>query len=286
MSDFLLTEEARKLAGLSKAKFEELLTDSDGKLKENAGDLYLKAVSEKVSILEQEQYNKGIRQKGTAIERAIKPLFDKYGVQAGTAEEGIEALIGAIEAKPPTGGGNLTKDELVKLKEFQELLDENLALIKAEKEQAESKYAQLSQSITEERTQSAVMRRAFDVLTSKNAVFGQNPMDQLKVILNGSGVFSKVKVEGDSVKLVDQDGNPLRDDHKNPISFDDYISETWTSMGLQFSDTGSDAPPRSGRKPTESNVNPANLREALANAKDPAERAKLLKQAAAAMRKG
>jgi hypothetical protein len=225
-----------KLSGKNIDDLKELLQDEEGELKEDAQKIFVETVVTKFKDSEktakEQQYNRGIREKGQAIEKALKPLFDKHKIDASTAEEGITELAEKLkQAKPSTDDpATLDKDKLRKLPAFQEILNEELSVKDQKIEELQEQYNSYVSNIQTRELTNSVKSEALKILEKNKARFSGDTTDakagDIDFHLKAIGI-DRFKVDGDEIIPVDQDGNQLRDDAKNLVSFDEYIKSNW-----------------------------------------------------------
>lgn len=299
MDNVLFSGELASLAGLSTDALKSKLADEEGNLKEGAAQTFASLVLDKFKAQEREakeqHYQRGIREKGEAIEAALKPLLKQYDVNAGRAEEAIQELAEKIKGQPPTGGGNeLTKEEIAKHPAFKSLLEERTTDVVAkwqEKHTAlQSEYDQFKQAATREKLANTVRANTRAILEKE----GRQPHYGTKGANAAINMFwayhglDNVKIaEDDTPQMLDKDGNVLRDEMSNPVSFDKFVESNWI-LGFKEA-AGNGSPPhqpgRSGGQSAPNLSDRAAFDNAYNAAKTPQEKAELLKARAEALRK-
>ena len=244
-------ELAGKLAGQSPEQLQAALFEGEGeeqKLKDNAEETFHNLILDKFKGAERDklkgEVGRAIRERMESLEQAAKPLFERFEINADRIEDGLQTLSEKIPGKPSKDGKpqELTTDQIKKLPAYQQLLDEEIAAQKAKTEEWERKYSDYVTETQRSQVVTAAREKALSVLDGKNAVWGQDKAQQLNYFFKAIGTdHLSVDDEGNLV-LTDSDGNPLRDDARNRVSFQDYILNEWKNAGYTFHE----APPGSG----------------------------------------
>lgn len=295
--DILFSGEFASLAGLDEEALKAQLQTEDGQLKADAAKIFSNLVLDKFKTQErtakEQQYNRGIREAKEAAERAAKPLFQKYGVDAAMFEDAIQELSEKLgQAGTPSGDPQeLTKEQIAKHPAFKELLEGHtndiVAKWKQKHEAAIQEYEQFKASTTREKVANAVMSKTRQALEAdgRQPIYGtKGPEEALKQFWGYHG-FAHIRLAEDGQpELLDKDGNILRDEMSNPVSFDKFIESNWI---LGFKDAaGNGSPPHGGRSGgSNAPLRQSDFKARMEAAKTPAERAELLKQMAEKMRK-
>lgn len=243
-----------KLSGKKIDDLKALLQTEEGETKEDAAKIFCDTVVTKFRDAEkaakEQQYNRGIREKGEAIEKSLKPLFKKYSVESSTAEEGIEQLAEKLKEGPSMGDpADLDKEKLRKLPAFQELLNEELQVKDKAIQNLQKEYEDFKSDIHTKTLSEAVKKSALKVLEKSNARFSGDGVDEkmedINFYLKAIGVSNFKQTDDGELIPVDGDGNQLRDDAKNLVSFDDYIKKNWR---FGFDNVPKDRNPSSAQK--------------------------------------
>jgi len=239
------------LAGLPADELKDRLTSEDGEIKQDAGKTFAQIVTGKFKAVEKEraenQYKRGLREKGESIEKVLKPIFEKFEIKDfSKAEEAIQELTERLNKQSTGGDGTtdpqqLTEDELKKLPIFQQALDKAISKKDEAIESLRSEYDKYKTTTERQRIAAQVRDKAATVLKQKKAAFGEDEAGQLDFFFKAVG-YDNFRVGDDGIELVDSDGNPLRDQNSNRITFDNYIVNQWKKAGYTFHD----APPGSG----------------------------------------
>lgn len=273
-----------KLAGWSEDDAKAALLNEDGEAKAEAVEVFTDRVKNKFAEINKNQYDRGIREKAKAIEKALKPIFDKYGINSERVEDGLNELTEqlATAGTEKTDPAKLTADDIKKLPVFQTVLDDAVGKLKNDLAAIQSEYEGYKSTVQREKISGTVSAKARAVLEASKAAFAQNASSQVDFFIRAIGTQQFNVTETGDVELLDKDGQPLRDDHSNRVSFDDYIRTQWQNAGYGFHDTTDPATSQPGTKPAGGlNVTQANAADLLrAAGNDKAKRAEILNQLA------
>lgn len=255
-----LNEElAVRLSGKKADELKTLISNEEGEPKDNAAELFADLVKDKFLTVERDRaenaYKRGIKEKAEAIEAALKPLFKAHGIHADKVEEGLTELSDKLKNVKPGKSGTtdepqeLTKDDIKKLPAYQELLDEDLSKVRAQVDEWKAKYSDFTSQVEREKVIATAREKALSILDGKNAVWGDDKARQLDFFFRAVGTDNLSINDKGELELLDSDGQPLRDDSRNRITFENFILDSWQTAGYRFHD----APPESGsagaRKP-------------------------------------
>lgn len=230
-------ELASRLSGKSIEELKAELYNEEGtELKENYQDVFMSFVTDKFKKVGTDNYNRGIKKKGQDIEKALAGLLEKHSVsEFSTTEEAIEALTEKLEEAPPKGDtSKLDIEKLKKLPAYQQALDEALKLKNEEIESWKGKYEEQVNQSKVKQFHEKVIEGWINELTAEgvNARFsGDSPNQMREDVLfqiNGMGGFDMLgQDENGNIIPIDQDGNQLRDDASNPITFGQFAKSNW-----------------------------------------------------------
>lgn len=288
MTNLFLSKDLIKLSGQSEDDLKALLLSEEGELKENAPELYAKVVLDKFKAESREQFNRGVREKGNAVEKAATELFSTFGIQSEKVEEGLKQLAQELQGRvQKSDPANLKPDDIRKLPAFQSILDETVSKVNQELNTIKSEYERYKTNVVRERTMSVVQSKVREVLEKSNAAFSENPSTQLGFFLKAIDTRPfQVDTTG-NVVITNEDGTPIRDDFGNKLDFHDYVVNQWKAAGYGFKQAPDPVPNPSakngGNQKAYSSLQSA--QEALQAARNPEERAKILKEMAALSRK-
>lgn len=284
---FFLTKDLVRLSGLNEDDLKALLANEEGELKPDAANLYSKAVLDKFKTESREQFNRGVREKGNAVEKAASALFQTYEIESDKVEEGLKQLAEKLQGgtgKPDPQA--LTVDEIRKAPAFHIALDDAVAKYRKELDTVKGEYESFKGNITREKTIQTIYQKGREVLERSNAAFSDNPTTQLSFFFKAldTNLF-KIDEQG-TVNLQNADGTPLRDEYGNKVDFNQYIANQWKAAGYGFNEAPEGTPKiASGKGGATGFQTIESAREALNRAKTPAEKAEIFRTIADMQRK-
>jgi hypothetical protein len=284
---FFLTKDLVRLSGLNEDDLKALIATEEGELKPDAANLYAKAVLDKFKAESREQFNRGVREKGNAVEKAASSLFQTFQIESDKVEEGLRQLAEKLQGEPgKPDAQSLTVDEIRKAPAFHIALDDAVAKYKKELEQVRTEYEGFKGNITKEKTMQTIYQRGREILETSNAAFAENPSAQLSFFFKAldTSLF-KVDEQG-NINLSNADGTPLRDEYGNKIEFNQYIANQWKAAGYGFNEAPAGIPAINGAKGGVTGFQTIeSAREALQRAKTPKDKADILRAMAELQRK-
>lgn len=242
--------------GVGQSDFQSAIKKEDGSELDAAGIVKFLEDSYKAHIdsLGKMKFDHGTRSAKTTLEKAIK---DKFGVDAKTYEEALEAL----EAKINSGGSskgektdleNLSIEDLKKNKLFQQALEESQSQVI---ENWQKKYADLEKqhnSFVSQTTQRQLLNKgkelAFKALKGKNAVGSDSEsfMDAVEIYLRGLGLENLKLTDSGEIQIIDGD-NQKTDEYGKPVTFDQHVVSNWR-FGFNEAKPGDGAPRRGNQQ--------------------------------------
>lgn len=254
----LTGEQAAKLSGKTAEELQSLLFDEEGTLKEGYEVDFMNLVTEKFKKISKGQYNRGIKEKGTAIEKALRSLFESYEVSDfETTEEAIEQLQQKLKESTPTGEeSNLDIEKIRKHPAFQEALDTAIA---TNKQHFESQLTDFQNKLTayeQKERNSRLIDFTFKALGDKAKYQGEGAdaqRDSVTRFLKAYDLLDSVQFdEKGNPFLADENGDPRRDSNMNPINYENYVKENWL-WGFNEVDPNKKFP-KSGKKGGDSDL--------------------------------
>ncbi|MCB0764837.1 MAG: hypothetical protein KDB84_09040 [Flavobacteriales bacterium] len=207
------------------------LTNEDGNLKDDALDVILskhaeqvQKTREKAKADREEQYKRGLREKGTEYEKLLK----EAGVDVGDAkgEEAVQKLKDHIEslAKP----SDLDDDKVKNSPLFRSREKELLAQLKAKDEEHTKAWSERDAKEQRERTLSHVKAQAKSILDEMKPVLSEDPKkaaNQLK-LLELEIENHQYELDGDDVLIKDAKGERVENANGVPMSLSDFVKTT------------------------------------------------------------
>lgn len=233
MAEIKLTDAQIKHLLPKAVDLDTFLADIEGKDDKEASTAFLEHLTSKFREVAEQREKAGISKKAKDIEKAFRPLIEKYGIDsAEKTEEQIRLLTEALEVEPAKAGGTLTKEELLKLPDVKAIVAERLnaanLAYQAEKATLESKLKEQSQASTKAKALALIAHH----LTEKKAVLGNaTPQTAAEIALNLVGIDNVGEVMGPDGKailvLVDTDGAPITDALGAQIPLTAKVESTW-----------------------------------------------------------
>jgi len=252
--DILLQKDLLKLAGWKSADEAkaELYEDGEGGEQQPRPDaplIYARAVMAQQKVRTDEQYNRGIREKATAIENRAKPLFQQFGVTADKIEDGLTELAEKLQTamNEKKSIAELTPEEVQAHPVFHQVfstkVNEALHAAKAKEAELLAQFEQFKAEVSEKERLKAVRAHLVKSLRKANAVFGEDPETQISLVLSLASMKAIQNVDSDEPDLVDDQGVSLvNPETKLPYTWDEYARHLWRKASYGFSDTQSPAP--------------------------------------------
>lgn len=247
--DFTLPFElASKLVGKTEDELKADLYSGEGEdLKQNddSGEAWKNLLLDRFKQSEREKVKAmtaiSIRKEKASLDKVLKPLFEKYGVDESELVAGVELLSKKLEQRGKPGKlEDLTAEQLKTHPSFQSVLDEEVGLLNEKLSTLETKYNSYVSETEAAKKLSKLIEVAEPFLEKSKAVWGDSRQQQLKFFFRGIDT-NLIHLEGDEIVLKNPDGTPLRDEYKSPITYEKFILDNWTQAGYSFHE----APPGS-----------------------------------------
>lgn len=219
-----------KALNLTEAEVSSLNTE-DGELKDDALEVILnrqaehvQKAREKAKADREEQYKRGLREKGTEFEKLLKDA----GVEIGDAkgEEAVQKLKDHIEAhaKPSDLDDDKVKNSPLFRKREKELLD----MVKAKEDEHAKAWTERDAKEQRERTLSHVKAKAKSILDEMKPVLSEDPKkaaNQLR-LLEIDIEAHQYDLDGDDVVIKDAKGERLEATNGAPMTLADFVRNT------------------------------------------------------------
>lgn len=219
----------------------ELIYNSDGTLKEDAGDVILHVNAEKVAKMKKDattKFDDGYKKaQKEVMERAEKIFKEKTGFTEDAAD--FESLLdGFLKAKPTT---KLTDDDVKKHPAFLAL--ENSRVPKSDYESLKAEYDNFRVSAQREKIIQKIQDKAWALTEARNPVLSDNPIVAKTRRDDFLRKFSDFDYEfvGDEVVVL-KEGKRIEDSQGNHKTFNSLVDElAQTSFDFKKQD-GKDTP--------------------------------------------
>lgn len=228
----LRADVAAKLIGKNPDELAGLLEGVD---ENKTSDVFADAVAQNFSALRdkivKDKYNQGIKEKGKAIETALKPLFEKYEISDfDTAEKGISLLAEKMEqdGSKTIDLSTLTAEQLKELPLVQKLQGQITNLTQA-KEAAEQSFEQFKTEQVRTAAYNSALTETISLFEEQNAITGNaSKAEAAKMFLQ---TISKDKIgldESGKPVILGDDGNPIQDKFGKTVPYSDYVLSNYT----------------------------------------------------------
>lgn len=227
----LTAEQLRRLTGLKESEIETQFADA-----EDPATVLLNAVGKKVKKIGDDKFGQGQKEKGEAVEAALKSLLDHYKVeQSATAEETIAAIYEKAKAGGESPGGGLTKETLQTNPIVRELIDAETARLR---ETVKAKEQELQAKITEvqsERVRTKAVSELAAKLKEHNAILGAaTPEQAAEMLIRANGLQSFGLTESGALSIM-ENGKPAQDELGDALTVDNWLKSTW-AFGFNAAD--------------------------------------------------
>jgi hypothetical protein len=235
-----------KALNLPEAEVSSLFSE-DGVLKDDALEVVLNKNSEsvlkardKAKADREEQYKRGLREKGTEYEKLLKDAGVEIGDEKGS--EAVQKLKDhiAAQAKPSD-----LKDDAVKNSELYRKMEKQFQSQLTEKEQAHAKYiAERDAKEQREKTLTDVRKRVTGAITALKPILPEDPKkaaNQLRSVLSSIEEYG-FEPDGDDYFILDKEGQRVEGPNGHPLKLDDFAkSKAEDFFDFQVSDKKSAA---------------------------------------------
>ena len=137
------------------------------------------------------------------------------------------------------GGSNLSLAEIQQLPEVQEWFSSEVKALQDAKAELETGLKQAKNEFHSYKVSSVAKQKAFNALEKAKAV-GLNS-ESIGLYLKALGTSNLDISQDGNVTVLDQDGQPLKDEYHNHIPFEDYMVSNW-KFGFSEVPNGSGSP--------------------------------------------
>lgn len=189
---------------LDKARVKELSTAKEDQLKERFNNGYAKRKEEGLTEFE-------------------KNLRDKFEIQSD--KKGIDLVADIVSAKAKSKGGELTPEAIKVSATYLDMMKEMEKKTESAIADAVKPYEEKVSTFERQSVLNVVNQKANGIIDSLNPIFSEDKVkanNQRKVILDSLGSYN-YKIEGDHVVLLNENGEQLTDDHKQPVKFEEKV---------------------------------------------------------------
>lgn len=275
----------------SQNELAQLYSGDDNTLDEDKALIAIKEwLTAKVKDVQKNQHSRGIKETATAWETALSQLAQERKITMPEDVQGVEALKAFVDslttADPKNPTADIPADEIRKLKNFQLAVEDTIKPIKLKLTETEQQLDQERTLNTVKFNREKVIAAAFQTLDGAKWKAGDTDdekaarratiLERLEYRTNG---FKNVKVEGDQITLLDEHGNPMKNDLQDTVDFNKWVTGL-NPFGVHVFDKSKGSAGASSGKPSEGSdyvVQPGvTLEQALENVTDGGERATIM----------
>jgi hypothetical protein len=198
--------------------------------KEDAGEILKAKVSDQIKAVKTEQHGRGL----STYEKRLLEGAKSRGFQNTENLTGPElqaAIFDHLSAKPEGNGEppkGLSKADLLKLPEVQEILGEKLKAASDQNEALKQELDGVKTQTARERKQEKVWAKIVETLEAEKAILETDsvPKDKRLATIRRLVDFDRMDVDDKGVPiLLGDDGQPAKDDFGKPIPFKGYVME-------------------------------------------------------------
>lgn len=227
-----------KLAGKSKDDFLTSIRDESGELNENYQSIVEDSIHKKVLDIREGQRKRGFKEGRKEIESFLKTQQIEEYSDISEALTQLQEKFSQSGSKSE-GGSNLSLAEIQQLPEVQEWFSSEVKALQDAKAELETGLKQAKNEFHSYKVSSVAKQKAFNALEKAKAV-GLNS-ESIGLYLKALGTSNLDISQDGNVTVLDQDGQPLKDEYHNPIAFEDYMVSNW-KFGFSEVPNGSGSP--------------------------------------------
>lgn len=254
-------QQAGRLTGKDPGELQTMFTDENGEVSPTAPDEIIKLAGLKVKDHGSQQFSRARKEAWTSMENFIR----EKGF-SGEDLEGMDLLTAFVDSLPLKDGKTpaaqpteITQDFLEKNDVARTWLDEKVRKFKGERDALKAELEVKVTEFTQAQVWSAAEKQAFDFLEAAGWDSGKDKGED--VYLKRKQAMSlllqpykgRMKLEGDQVHILDENGYPAKDEDANPVTFQDLVLKVnpfGTAQKAQSSGTpGARTQPPSGTQP-------------------------------------
>lgn len=214
------TEVLTRLTGMSLSELNAQLTNEETKDLLPTDEVSSKIhdlIGAKMSKVSDDQRKRGTRESLQAREREIA---SKYGVEKGKLDDMIASIVEKVKAETKESVSSEQSDSV-------QLMQTKLDALKAKLSEQKNEFTAKVQSFEQEKIMSKVISKGVESWMSLNPSLSDDEsikarqIDMFKQQLK-SGSY---KIDGDSIVVLDKDGNVKEDSNFNAVSFADHVAQ-------------------------------------------------------------
>ena len=245
----LITEFA-KLANLAENEVNDLYkveTDDEGnevkKIEDvsKAIEVVKTGIANKFSDIQKNHYGRGLKEGASKFESYIKTQFqsEKQGTEL------LEDYLSHLETR--TSKAKLTADEIKNNPLYKDLVNSEVKALKEEAERVKQELNAEKSRYYQEKLTDRARNDALKVLDKIRWAKSDDPeqAEKQKTAIYRLIDYSKLKLDNNQLVLMDDQGETLKDQYHNPVSFESYI-ESINPFGVHKVNPNQKAPQTNG----------------------------------------
>lgn len=193
----------------------------------------------------EEHYSRGKKETAKEWESKIKELF---GLESSTI--GFDLLTEAKAAISDGGNApdNITAEELRKLPIFNETLKEEVKKLNESFDEERNSFTQKIASLEQGELKRFAQSTALAILEAANFNFGEQETRTTRInTINQLIDYNRLKVEGKEIIMLDEEGNPAKDDLHKPILYKDHVLKIGSAWGYNAANPDNGTPSHTGQ---------------------------------------
>lgn len=214
------TEVLTRLTGMSLAELNAQLTNQETEEVLSTDEVSSKIhdlIGAKMSKVSEDQRKRGTRESLQAREREIA---NKYGVDKGKLDDMIVAIVEKTKAETKEALSSEQSDSV-------QLMQTKIDALKQKLSDQKSEFTVKVQSFEKEKIMSQVISKGVESWMSLNPSLSDDDAIKSKQIemFKQQLRSGNYKLDGDTIVVLDSEGNIKEDSNFNPVSFADHVSQ-------------------------------------------------------------
>lgn len=227
-----------KLAGMTREDFLDTIQDENGDLVDNYESMVSDRIKAKVKEIREDQKNRGFK----AGRKEVEKILSENGIDDfEDLADAINELKGKLKPAEPAKSepANLTIEEIRELPQVKSWFESEVEALKKAITEAEKLAEERASQFQRYKVTNVAMNKAHEALKEANAA-NLTPKG-LEMYLKALGTNNLDISEDGAITVLDSDGQPMKDDLHNPITFSDYVTKNW-AFGFSEVPDGSGSP--------------------------------------------
>ena len=229
-----------KLAGMTNDDFLSLIQNEDGELIEDYESQVSDKIHKKILEIRDDQRKRGAKD----ASKKVTAFLDKHDISDyETIEDAFEVITEKLKAANAAEGkgqaDKLTLEEIRQLPEVQNWFQSEVKALQTAKSELETKLTEAQRNFHGYKVQNIAQAKAQAALEKAKAT-GLNPK-AVNMYLKALGTENLDIQQDGSITVLDNEGQPLKDELHNPVAFEDYVVKNW-AFGFSEAPSGSKSP--------------------------------------------